>query len=105
MSVTIKMPVEVRKQLLRHALQGATYPSSTGELIEVAESNYAADVAIDMLTDLGDSQYYSFLDVTQEVMYQRRNEEVNDDEDVDDDEEGEILSSDFDYLDIRKEYV
>jgi len=105
MSVTIQIPMEVRMHLLKRALQGANYPTNTGDLVEVAELNFASDIVIDMITDLGDSQYFSFLDVAQEIMYRRRNEgdSADDVEDEDDDEDA-LYSSEFDFLDLRKEY-
>ena len=89
-------------RLLQRALQGTVYPTNTGEMVEVAEFNFAPDFVIDMITDLGDSQYFSFLDVAQEITYRRK--DSGDETNNDDDEDEELYSSEFDFLDQRKEY-
>ena len=58
--------------ILTHAemhryLQGAQYPMSKGSVIEYAEQNGASWYVLQLLDRLQDGQYFSFLDLAQEI--------------------------------------
>jgi Protein of unknown function (DUF2795) len=67
MQTYISKVIKIKNEHLKEILVGAEYPLTKGELIELAQLNYADEDLLHALYTLGDSNYYSLADIQQEI--------------------------------------